>query len=277
MFPMAPLDSGSRSSLGSIDVRSRALIAGLATALTAPDQFSLAYQPRIGLRSQECLSAEALLRWTHPTLGSVPPAEFVPIAERADMMGSLTAWVIERALGDLRKWTELGFSHGVSINVSASNLAEDDFADRLWERIARHGIDPRQVEFEFTERLSLRGVSRMGERLAELVEMGVRLSIDDFGVGHSNLNYLRDLPASALKIDRSFIRSLAANARDQIIVRSLIALAHALEYSVVAEGVEDPETQALLANWGCDEGQGHHICRPVSLDALLSWLRARPT
>jgi EAL domain-containing protein (putative c-di-GMP-specific phosphodiesterase class I) len=255
--------------------RPRDLAAGLASALTASDQLSLVYQPRIDLRSRACPSAEALLRWTHPMLGAAPPAEFIPIAERTGMMGAVTAWVIDRALADLRRWTELGFRNGVSINVSAFNLSEGDFVDRLWATIARRGVDPERVELEFTEGASLRDAPRLRETMTELVGIGVRISIDDFGAGYSNLSYLRDLPASTLKIDRSFVRSLAANPRDQIIVRSVIALAHALEYRVVAEGIEDAEALALLAAWGCDEGQGYHIGRPMPLEALLSWLGGR--
>jgi EAL domain-containing protein (putative c-di-GMP-specific phosphodiesterase class I) len=255
--------------------RPRYLAAGLASALAASDQLSLVYQPRINLRSRACSSAEALLRWTHPKLGPVPPAEFIPIAERSGMMGSVTAWVIDRALGDLRRWTELGFRTGVSINVSALNLSEQDFVDRLWETIGRRGVDPDRVELEFTEGASLRDAPRLRETMTELVGIGVRVSIDDFGAGYSNLSYLRDLPASTLKIDRSFVRSLAANPRDQIIVRSVIALAHALDYRVVGEGIEDAEALALLAAWACDEGQGYHISRPLPLDALLSWLGGR--
>jgi EAL domain-containing protein (putative c-di-GMP-specific phosphodiesterase class I) len=255
--------------------RPRDLAAGLAAALVATDQFSLVYQPRINLNSRACLSAEALLRWTHPMLGPVPPGEFIPVAERAGMMGPVTAWVIDRALADLRRWTELGFRNGVSINVSAFNLSEEDFVDRLWETIARRDVDPERVELEFTEGASLRDSLRVRETMAELVGIGVRVSIDDFGAGYSNLNYLRDLPAGTLKIDRNFVRSLAANPRDQIIVRSVIALAHALEYRVVAEGIEDAAALALLAAWSCDEGQGYHISRPMPLDALLSWLGGR--
>jgi EAL domain-containing protein (putative c-di-GMP-specific phosphodiesterase class I) len=258
-----------------VQERPRYLAAGLESALAASDQLSLVYQPRINLRSHACASAEALLRWTHPVLGPVPPAEFIPIAEQTGMMGSVTAWVIDRALADLRRWTEIGFRNGVSINVSALNLSEKDFVDRLWETIARRGVDPERVELEFTEGASLRDAPRVRETMAELVGIGVRVSIDDFGAGHSNLSYLRDLPASTLKIDRSFVRSLGVNPRDQIIVRSVIALAHALEYHVVAEGIEDASTLALLAAWGCDEGQGYHISRPMPPDALLSWLGGR--
>jgi EAL domain-containing protein (putative c-di-GMP-specific phosphodiesterase class I) len=182
---------------------------------------------------------------------------------------------LDRALSDLAAWTSAGFRHGVSVNISAVNLAEENFAGRLRQALDRHGIDPAQVELEFTEGALVRNSPRVRGTVADLAAIGVGISIDDFGTGYSNLFYLRDIPASALKIDQSFIRGLTTNDRDPIIVRSMIDLAHALGYRVVAEGIEDAGALALLTSWGCDEGQGYHISRPVPLPALQAWLLGR--
>ena len=256
--------------------RLHAVLAGLAPALAGSDQLSLAYQPRIDLRSGACLSAEALLRWNHPVLGNVPPGEFIPLAEQTGMVRFVTDWVLERAVRDLALWSEAGFEHGVSINVSAINLAEDQFAGRLHDLLIRNRIDPARVELELTEGALVRDNQLMRGTIAELASVGVGMSIDDFGTGYSNLFYLRDLPATALKIDQSFIRWLASNDRDPIIVSSMISMAHDLGYRVVAEGIEDGGAMAMLAGWGCDEGQGYLISRPVPLPTMQTWLSARP-
>ena len=254
--------------------RLRGLVAGLPVALAASDQLSLAYQPRIDLHSGVCLSAEALLRWHHPALGNVPPGEFIPIAERTGMVRAVTAWVVERALTDLADWTRAGFSHGISINISASNLAEANFAGWLGEAIGRHRLEPARIELEFTEGALVRSSKRVRDTVADLAALGVAIAIDDFGTGYSNLQYLRDLPASVVKIDQRFISSMTANARDPVIVHSMIELAHRLGYRVVAEGIEDSQALAMLAGWTCDEGQGYHISRPVPLPAMQAWVQA---
>jgi EAL domain-containing protein (putative c-di-GMP-specific phosphodiesterase class I) len=257
--------------------RLRTLLAGLPVALTATDQLSLVYQPRIDLQSGVCLSAEALLRWNHPTLGIVSPVEFIPIAEHTGMMRSITGWVVKRALGDLAGWTRAGFGHGVSINISPVNLVEDNFAGKLVDAVRWNDIDPTRVELEFTESVLVRNTARVRSTMKELAAHGVGISIDDFGTGYSNLQYLREIPANVLKIDQSFVRLLTTNGPDPVIVRSVIGLGHSLGYRVVAEGIEDGEVMAILAGWGCDEGQGYHISRPVTVAAMQTWLSARST
>jgi EAL domain-containing protein (putative c-di-GMP-specific phosphodiesterase class I)/GGDEF domain-containing protein len=255
--------------------RTRALLAGLPQALAATDQLSLAYQPRLAFQSGACLGAEALLRWNHPTLGLVPPGDFIPLSEQSGMARFITTWVVNRALGDLADWTAAGFGFGVSINVSAINLAEENFARRIAEAIRQSGVDPALVELEFTEGAFVRDSPRVRGTVADLAAIGVGISIDDFGTGYSNLQYLRDIPANVLKIDQSFVRSLGVNARDGVIVRSMIDLAHALGYRVVAEGIEDVEAMTLLADWNCDEGQGYFIAWPAPVAAMKAWVAAR--
>jgi EAL domain-containing protein (putative c-di-GMP-specific phosphodiesterase class I) len=255
--------------------RTRAVLTGLPLALAATNQLSLAYQPRLELQSGTCHGAEALLRWNHPTLGPIPPADFIPLAEQTGMARFITTWVVNRALGDFADWSAAGFNFGVSINVSAVNLAEENFAGRIADAIRRFGVDPALVELEFTEGAFVRDSPRVRGTVAELAGIGVGISIDDFGTGYSNLQYLRDIPANVLKIDQSFIRSLGTNARDGIIVRSMIDLAHALGYRVVAEGIEDAEAMTLLAAWNCDEGQGYFISRPSPVAAMKAWVASR--
>ena len=253
--------------------RLSALLAGLRPALaSSKDELTLVYQPRIDLQSGRCLGAEALLRWNHPVLGSVAPGEFVPVAEQTGMARFITAWVIEHALMDLVAWQAAGFGHGISINVSALNLAEEDFARRLAEAMRRHGVDPHLVELEFTEVALISESDRVRSTVAAVAATGAGIAIDDFGTGYSNLFYLRNIPATVLKIDQIFIRSLAVSERDQVIVRAMIRLAHDLGYRVVAEGIEAEDARVLLSEWGCDEGQGYHISRPVPCDALLDWI-----
>jgi EAL domain-containing protein (putative c-di-GMP-specific phosphodiesterase class I) len=153
--------------------RTRALLAGLPLALAATDQLSLAYQPRLAFRSGACLGAEALLRWNHPTLGPVPPGDFISLSEQTGMARFITTWVVDRALGDLADWTAAGFGFGVSINVSAVNLAEENFAERIADAIHRSGVDPALVELEFTEGAFLRDSPRVRGAVADLAAIGV--------------------------------------------------------------------------------------------------------
>jgi EAL domain-containing protein (putative c-di-GMP-specific phosphodiesterase class I) len=247
----------------------------LRPALAAADQLNLVYQPRIDLRSGRCLGAEALLRWNHPTIGGVPPAEFIPLSEQTGLIRFITEWVMEQAFSDLTRWTRDGFRHGVSINVSALNLAQDNFAYMLGESVRRNGADPARVEVELTEGALIHDSGRIRDTVAAIAALGLGISIDDFGTGYSNLFYLRQFPATALKIDQSFVRSLPDNTRDQTIVRSMIELAHSLGYRVVAEGIETKEAYDALTEWGCDEGQGYYLSHPVPADALLAWISAR--
>jgi EAL domain-containing protein (putative c-di-GMP-specific phosphodiesterase class I) len=260
---------------GQAQKRIQLLLAGLRPALAAPDQLNLVYQPRIDLRSGNCLGAEALLRWNHPAIGGIPPGEFIPLAEQTGLIRFVTEWVMEQAFADVTGWVRNGYRHGVSINVSALNLAEANFAHTLGDSIRRQGVNPALVEVELTEGALIGDGARLRATVADIAALGLRISIDDFGTGYSNLFYLRQFPATTIKIDQSFIRSLPDNTRDQTIVRSMIELAHTLGYRVVAEGIETRAALDALIAWGCDEGQGYLLSRPVPTDALLAWISAR--
>jgi EAL domain-containing protein (putative c-di-GMP-specific phosphodiesterase class I) len=254
--------------LGQGQHRIPSLLRGLGPALVARDQLSLLYQPRIDMQSGHCLSAEALLRWQHPILGKVPPDEFIPLIERNGMIRFVTDWVVERALAEWSSQPEPVRPRRVSINISPLNLGEANFASRVSEAIARYGLQPRCVELELTETALLHDSEPMTKAAHDLTALGIGIAIDDFGKGYSNLAYLRDTPATTVKIDQSFIRPLCESRRDQIIVQSMIRLTHDLGYRVVAEGIENREIYDMLAEWGCDEGQGFHISHPVPIGAL---------
>jgi len=249
------------------------LLVSLAAALQAPGQLSLVFQPRVDLEGRP-LGAEALLRWRDPQHGDVSPGEFVPLAEETGLIGALTHWVLDQALAQAARWRRAGYHLKLSINVSAPNLEEEDFAGSVARLLARHAVPPSAIELEFTESVLARDDRRVIEQLVTLRAMGIDIAIDDFGTGYSSLAYLQQLPASILKIDRVFVRDLADNARDGKLVKAIIAMAHDLGYRVVAEGVESEACVALLKAWGCDEAQGYHFSRPLAAAVLEDWLEA---
>ena len=268
---------GSRYERAHDDAQRRAflILAALAEALTAPDQLSLRYQPRVHLASGVCVGVEALLRWRHPVLGDIPPAEFVPLAEKTALMARVTQWVLEHALRQAAEWQRAGHRFTLSINVSATDLDQSDFVAAVAALIEREGLDATLLEIEFTESAMSTRQERLGDALAGLRTRGLQIAIDDFGAGYSNFGYLKRFPATTLKIDQSFIRTLLTDERDSTIVPSMIALGHALGHRVVGEGIESKEIQDLLSDWGCDEGQGYWISMPLVADELERWLQER--
>ena len=250
--------------------RISAVLRGLRPALAAADQLALVYQTRVDMRTGKWLSAEALLRWNHPVLGNVPPGEFIPLVEQTGMIRFVTDWVVERALAEWASQVGGQQQRSVSINVSMLNLGEENFARRLGDAIARSGVDPHLVELEFTETALLHGSLPVTKTVQDLADLGVDIAIDDFGTGYSNLFQLRETPATTVKIDQSFIRPLCDSRRDQVIVQSMIQMAHELGYRVVAEGIESSEAYDMLAAWGCDEGQGFHVSLPVPIGMLAA-------
>jgi EAL domain-containing protein (putative c-di-GMP-specific phosphodiesterase class I)/GGDEF domain-containing protein len=249
------------------------LLAALGGALAGDDQLALHYQPRLDLRTGACVGFEALLRWNHPLLGMVPPAEFIPLAEKTALISQVTRRVLQMALAQSVRWNARGHAVDIAVNVSAVDLDQPEFVDDLLRQMARCGADPRRIEIECTESALSLHPERFRAHLRRLRAHGVRLAIDDFGTGYSNLAYLKDIPAQLVKIDRSFVSALATDARDRIIVTTLIRMARELGLRVVAEGVETPEVLELLTGWGCDEAQGYWIARPMPVEAAEEWLR----
>ncbi|MDO1583027.1 sensor domain-containing phosphodiesterase [Rhizobium oryzicola] len=241
-------------------------------ALESHEQLSLVFQPRMTFVTGEIESAEALLRWTHPTLGAISPAEFIPIVEASCYARHLTAWVIEHAVRHLHQWNRLGIRLRLSINLSAFNLQEPDLFDRLFLLLRKFGVEAGQIEFELTETAMMKETERALDLLHRLTQAGIRLAIDDFGTGYSSLAYMQKLPADVVKIDRCFIKPMIKGEREQVLVRSMIDLAHSLGYQVVAEGVESVELRDVLQAQGCDELQGYWLAKPMPGRELLDWL-----
>ncbi|CTP82440.1 sensor domain-containing phosphodiesterase [Xanthomonas graminis] len=248
------------------------ILAALPEALDAREQLSLHYQPRVSLHSGECVGVEALLRWQHPLLGNVAPNDFIPLAEKTALMSRVTTWVLQAGIAQAALWQRQGHRFSVSLNVSAVDLERADFIATLRELLAQHALEPGRIEIEFTESAMIRHPQRVAEQLQEISTMGVKIAIDDFGSGYSNLSYLKRIPANALKIDQSFIRSLPDSRKDCMIVPSMIRLGHDFGQQVVAEGIESEEIYGMLREWGCDEGQGYWIARPMPAAALDAWL-----
>lgn len=251
------------------NARRFALLNDFNAALAAPDQLSLVYQPRFELASGRRLGVEALIRWAHPRLGAVSPGEFVPLVEQTALGRPMTDWVVRTAVAQAREWMSYGMPISVSINASALNLDEEDFADRLLATADQAGIAPTHLELEFTESAIARDPDRVLGQLRQLQSQGVAIAIDDFGTGYSNLSYLQQLPVSVLKIDQAFVRDMPTSPKDRLLVKAMIAMGHDLGYRVVAEGIETQAAFDMLAEWGCDEGQGYLMSRPVTADQIL--------
>ncbi|MDI9272075.1 GGDEF and EAL domain-containing protein [Stenotrophomonas sp. PFBMAA-4] len=234
------------------------------------DEFHLVYQPRYRASDLVPVAAEVLLRWQHPDLGAVSPAEFIPVFERTALMEVVTDWVLDHALTQLAQWRRDGLSLVLSINLSPRDVARAGMADSLITRIQMHGLSCHDIEIEITEGEWLRADSPPGEQLKLLAAAGVRIAVDDFGSGYSNFGYLTDLPISTIKLDKSMIDDLPTDARAQLKVQAVISLAHGLGYNTVAEGAETAEQVALLRAYGCDEIQGFALSRPVDASALAA-------
>lgn len=247
------------------------LLNGFGQALEKVSQLRLVFQPRVALDSGLCLGAEALLRWSHPELGSISPGEFIPLVERTTLAKPMTAWVLDTALTQLAAWLAQGMSLILSVNVSAGNLSEPDFVDRVVTLLAQHGIPPHRLELEVTESAVMGDGRHALDQLQRLSSAGIRLAIDDFGTGYSSLSYLQALPFDVVKIDRSFITRCTEDARDRRLVATMITLAHDLGYCVVAEGIETEETSGIIRGMGCDESQGYLYGKPMEAASFQSW------
>jgi EAL domain-containing protein (putative c-di-GMP-specific phosphodiesterase class I)/GGDEF domain-containing protein len=255
--------------------RAFTLINDLHRAIESDDELHLVYQPRIRLRTGRTVGAEALLRWRHPELGAVSPGEFIPLAEATALVDPLTDWVIRAAARQAAAWRADDLDLCLSINIAPANLRERDFATHLVDLVERHRVPLSGVEVEITEGTATSGDAEVLQQLEAIGRAGMKVAIDDFGTGYSNLAYLTHLPASVLKIDQSFIRPLEQDPRRQMLVRSVIDLAHGLGFEVVAEGIETDTAYRLLDEWHCDEGQGFLMSRPLSPADFRTWLAGR--
>nr|WP_132882298.1 EAL domain-containing protein [Sphingomonas sp. JUb134] len=244
------------------------LVQELPRAIEAGEIF-LQYQPKVHVRRQQVASAEALVRWRHPTRGLVLPGEFIQAAEQSRAIGKLTLWTLERVLKDQRALAEEGHALPIFVNMSGVLLADACFVEQACRVLGDEGA---RVGFEITETAVIRDPESAIRHLQRFADIGVAIAIDDYGAGLSSLAYLKQLPAKELKIDKLFVTQLTSSNRDPLIVRSTIDLAHALDMEVTAEGVETPAAMALLSVMGCDMIQGYLVSRPVEIDAFRLFL-----
>lgn len=251
------------------------LLRDIERALENDDELYLVFQPRVTLDSGECSGVEALLRWHHPSLGEVSPGEFIPLIENTPMVKPLTQWVLRHAVRQAAAWYQQGKTLQVSVNVSATNLEEEDFAARLLNEMTRMALPSAAIEVELTESALVGQGQVAADQLKTLIAAGLRIAIDDFGTGYSSLSYLHEIPAHTVKIDRRFITDLGQDARTETLVNSMISMAHDLGYRVVAEGVENDASYCRLQKLGCDEVQGYFIAKPLLPIAFDAWLQTK--
>jgi diguanylate cyclase (GGDEF)-like protein/PAS domain S-box-containing protein len=250
----------------------RLALAGELTHALQNEEMVLHYQPKFDLASGQIIGFEALARWQNPRLGLLYPDAFIHLVEMNEVIHPFTQAILHLALADKRRLRDLGYAQPVAINLSARNLMDGRFLSHLEQAIVAYDLPHEEVELELTETALMHDPDSSVALLQVIAAMGVNIAVDDFGTGYSSLAYLRRLPLSALKIDRSFVMGMAGNSQDATIVRSTIALAHGLGLKVIAEGVESGEALAMLKEMGCDQAQGYHLSYPLPLDELLVWL-----
>jgi predicted signal transduction protein with EAL and GGDEF domain len=227
------------------------------------NQFVLFYQPQVNLQTNQIYGAEALIRWIHPEKGIIPPASFIPLAEETGLIIPMGEWAIRTACQQNQKWQEAGMSPlTVSVNISAKQFFQSNLVEIVESALSETGLNPKYLELEITESITM-DVERSITTLLELQRIGIKVSIDDFGIGYSSLNYLKRLPIDKLKIDQSFIRECPHDINSNTLVRTIIIMAHLLKMKVIAEGVETEEQVSFLLGQGCKEAQGYLFSKPL--------------
>jgi diguanylate cyclase (GGDEF)-like protein/PAS domain S-box-containing protein len=249
-----------------------ALIGALRDAITH-NELKLYYQPKVELQTGKVHSVEALVRWQHPEFGFVPPDQFIPLAEQTGLIAPLTLWVLETAICQCSAWFQAGLKLSIAVNLSMWDLRDATLPNTIHALLERYDVSPQLLHVELTESVVMKDVERSLDTLNRLAQLGIEIAIDDFGTGYSSLAYLKRMPISELKIDRSFVMHMAEVEVDATIVQSTVSMAHSLGIKVVAEGVEDEKTWHLLANFHCDTAQGYFMSRPVVPQELEKWLR----
>ena len=233
----------------------------------------LHYQPKFNFARNVVTGVEALIRWQHPTRGSVSPADFIPFAEQTGNIRMITRWVIDSAVAQCGAWQAAGHPLKISINISARDLLDKELVPYVAAKLAEYKVAPELICAELTESALMEDPERARETLGQLHKLGIKLSMDDYGTGYSSLAYIKDLSLDELKIDRAFISGMNNDTQNAAIVHSTIELGHRLGMIVVAEGVETDHELAALKNFGCDYAQGYHVCRPMQPADLIKWLQ----
>jgi diguanylate cyclase (GGDEF)-like protein len=277
MYQAKRMRTGHEVYLAGRDRHSRqrlALVGELGGALQA-GQLVLHYQPKADLRSGEVRGVEALVRWEHPERGLLGPSHFLPLVEQSGLTRALTAFVLDRALEELSRLRRAGHDVSVAVNLGPADLLDLGLPSEVERLLEHHRVPPERLEIEVSEEIVMADVERTVDVLVGLRAIGVCTALDDFGAGRAGLGHLKLLHVDVLKIDRSFVMRVSQDERDAAIVRSLVDLGRRLGVRVVAEGVDHAECRELLADWGCDEIQGHHLARPMPAPELERWLRRR--
>ena len=251
-------------------VRQLRIVNDLRGALQS-EQLFLHFQPKISLPDGEFCGAEALVRWNHPELGLLSPDDFIPAAEQAGTIVHLTRYVLSRAIRYCRDWQDQDISAEISVNLSARDLQDEYLPYFVLQELKEHGIPARRLTLEITENTVMQNINHAISVLECLRDIGIRISMDDFGTGHSSLAQLKNIPLHELKIDKSFILDMQNDEQVAAIVRTTIELAHNMGLEVVAEGVEDENTLRQLSDAGCEQAQGYFLSKPVSSENLVKW------
>ena len=239
----------------------------------AHDELELYYQPLVDAGDSKLIGVEALLRWHHPELGLLHPAQFIPLAEETGMIVPIGEWVLRSACTQAQAWLKQGHAPlRMAVNLSARQFRQADLAGSVRKILDETGFDAHSLELEVTESTLMQNLDENIMTLKELKSMGIGIAVDDFGTGYSSLNYLKRLPIDTLKIDRSFVNDVIVNRDDAAIVNAIISLARSLALRVVAEGVENQEQQAFLEDHHCDEMQGYHFSHPLPADQFAELL-----
>jgi len=241
----------------------------------AHDEFFLVYQPIFDLASGETNGVEALLRWRHPVRGVVQPDEFIPILEASGMITDVGRWVLEEACRQGARWHAQGYDLDVSVNVSARQLETDDLIEVIARALEESGFNAHSLIVEITETAIMKNMDAVVPRLAALKATGVRVAIDDFGTGYSSLAYLQHFPVDTLKIDRSFISTMADSPESGALIHTLVQLGKSLGLQTLAEGIEESAQYSQLEREHCDSGQGYIFARPLEAGAVEEFLLAR--
>jgi diguanylate cyclase (GGDEF)-like protein len=233
------------------------------------NEFELHYQPKINGKTSQIVGIEALIRWNHPTRGLLYPISFIPIAEETGIIKLIDEWVLYTACTQLQKWLQEDIGNiRLAVNLSAWQFKDQHLAETVIKVLEKTGVSPSYLELEITETAALENLNFTQNTLAKLMDMGVTISIDDFGIGYSSFNYLKHFPVNFLKIDKSFIADILSDKNTYSIVRAIIDVAHALQLKVVAEGVENQDQLDMLMDLDCDEIQGYHISRPLNVEDI---------
>ena len=254
-------------------LRRLAMLSELRNAI-AREELTLHYQPKVDVRHDRPVHAEALVRWQHPVHGILPPDEFIPLAEQSGNIGMITKWVLRKAITDCGAWNASGLDLTVAVNLSALDLFDAKLPAYIDGLLAESGLSPSKLVLEITESAVMKDPTYAAKILGDLKDRGIALAIDDYGTGHSSLAHLKRLPVDELKIDKSFVTHLRnAAPEDVLIIRSTIELGHNMGLKVIAEGVEDAEAWRILKDLGCDMAQGYYVSPPMPGDDLQEWLK----